>query len=167
MFGECCIARGIYRSGWSRSMTSNFKLHMLWNITPRPPKPSTYACQRRSTTRSKRWPKHPHGPRDALHNPSRFVIARPRAVCGVAFIANSARYWPQNASCIPSRSARHTHALSYAEHPKSFLAINALTHCVQTESWQLRDIQEDIKEADAGEFATDKQVNSVFAKYGA
>ena len=50
---------------------------------------------------------------------------------------------------------------------QELLAIDALTHCVQTESWQLRDIQEDIKEADAGEFATDKQVNSVFAKYGA
>jgi hypothetical protein len=55
--------------------------------------------------------------RDALHNPSRFVIARPRAVCGVAFVANSTRYWPQNAPCIPSRSALHQLALSYAEHP--------------------------------------------------
>ena len=55
--------------------------------------------------------------RDALHNPSRLVLARPRAVCGVAFIANSTRYWPQTASCIPSRSALHTSALSYADHP--------------------------------------------------
>jgi hypothetical protein len=54
---------------------------------------------------------------DALHNPSRFVPARPRAVCGVAFIANSTRYWPQNAPCIPSRSALHSLAWSYAEHP--------------------------------------------------
>jgi len=50
---------------------------------------------------------------------------------------------------------------------KSFLAIDALTHYVQNESWQIRDIQEGIKEADAGEFATDKQVKAVFAKYGA
>ena len=55
--------------------------------------------------------------KDALHNPSRFVLARPRAVCGVAFIANSTRYWPQNAPCIPSRSAPHPLELSYAEHP--------------------------------------------------
>ena len=86
--------------------------------------------------------------------------AQPFTVCDSAASGGLRR-------CIPSRSALHTHALRYAEHPKSFLAINALTHCVQTESWQLRDIQEDIKEADAGEFATDKQVNSVFAKYGA
>jgi predicted transcriptional regulator len=50
---------------------------------------------------------------------------------------------------------------------KSFLAIDALTHYVQIESWQIRDVQEGIKEADAGEFATDKQVKAVFAKYGA
>jgi hypothetical protein len=56
-------------------------------------------------------------PKDALHNSSRRVLARSRAVCGVAFIANSTRYWLQNAPSIPSRSALHPLALSYAEHP--------------------------------------------------
>jgi len=42
-----------------------------------------------------------------------------------------------------------------------------LTQYVQNESWQNRDIHEGIKEADAGEFASDKQVKAVFAKYGA
>ena len=50
---------------------------------------------------------------------------------------------------------------------KSFLAIDALTHYVQTESWQIRDIHESIKEADAAAFATDEQVKAVFGKYGA
>ena len=50
---------------------------------------------------------------------------------------------------------------------KSFLAIDALTQYVQSEAWQIRDIHEGIKEADAGEFATDQQVKAVFAKYGA
>lgn len=50
---------------------------------------------------------------------------------------------------------------------KSFLAIDALTSYVQRESWQIRDIREGIQEADAGEFATDEQVNAVFGKYGA
>ena len=46
--------------------------------------------------------------RDALHNPSRLVLARPRAVCGVAFIANITRYWPKNVPHpIPTRAA-HT-----------------------------------------------------------
>jgi len=50
---------------------------------------------------------------------------------------------------------------------KSFLTIDALTNYVERESWQIRDIHDGIKEADAGEFATDDQVNAVFAKYGA
>jgi len=50
---------------------------------------------------------------------------------------------------------------------KSFLAIDALTNYVQSESWQIRDIQEGIQEADAGEFASDQQIKAVFAKYGA
>lgn len=50
---------------------------------------------------------------------------------------------------------------------KSFLAIDALSSYVQRESWQIRDIREGIQEADAGEFATDEQVNAVFGKYGA
>ena len=45
--------------------------------------------------------------------------------------------------------------------------VTALTNYVQSESWQIRDIHEGIKEADAGEFATDKRVKAVFAKYGA
>jgi len=50
---------------------------------------------------------------------------------------------------------------------KSFLAVEALTNYVQSESWQIREIHEGIKEADAGEFATESQVKAVFAKYGA
>ena len=48
---------------------------------------------------------------------------------------------------------------------KSLVTIDALTNYVHTESWQIRDIDKGIKEADAGEFATDKQVKAVFAKY--
>lgn len=50
---------------------------------------------------------------------------------------------------------------------KSFLTIDALTQYVERESWQIRDIHEGLKEADAGEFATDDQDKAVFAKYGA
>ena len=49
---------------------------------------------------------------------------------------------------------------------KSFLAVDALTQYVKSESWQIQDIHKAIKEADAGEFATDQQVNDVFGKYG-
>jgi RHH-type rel operon transcriptional repressor/antitoxin RelB len=48
-----------------------------------------------------------------------------------------------------------------------YLTIDALTSYMQRESWRIRDIHEGIREADAGEFATDEQVKAVFAKYGA
>ncbi len=50
---------------------------------------------------------------------------------------------------------------------KSFLTIDALTNYVQNEAWQIRDIHAGIKEADADEFATGKQVKALFSKYGA
>ena len=49
---------------------------------------------------------------------------------------------------------------------KSFLAVDALTQYVKSESWQIQDIHKAIKEADAGELATDQQVKDVFGKYG-
>jgi RHH-type rel operon transcriptional repressor/antitoxin RelB len=50
---------------------------------------------------------------------------------------------------------------------KSFLTIEALKGYLQSESWQIRDIQEGIQEADEGRFATAEEVSTVFAKYGA
>jgi RHH-type rel operon transcriptional repressor/antitoxin RelB len=50
---------------------------------------------------------------------------------------------------------------------KSFLTIQALESYLETESWQIQDIQQGIREADASEFASMKEVNAVFQKYGA
>ncbi len=50
---------------------------------------------------------------------------------------------------------------------KSFLTMEALKAYVERESWQIRDIHEGIEEADAGDFATEAEVNAVFAKHGA
>jgi predicted transcriptional regulator len=50
---------------------------------------------------------------------------------------------------------------------KSFLAIEALTNYVQSESWQINDIRQGLDEADSGDFASDKEVEAVFLKYGA
>ena len=49
---------------------------------------------------------------------------------------------------------------------KSFLTIEALKAYLDNESWQIRDIQDGIKEADAGDFASSEEVNAVFAKHG-
>ena len=53
------------------------------------------------------------------------------------------------------------------ERTKSFVTLTALTRYLQEQSWQIRDIKEGIAEADNGEFATDEEVTTVFAKYGA
>ncbi len=50
---------------------------------------------------------------------------------------------------------------------KSFLAIEALKSYLERESWQIQDIHRGLAEADAGDFASEAQVNAVFAKYGA
>lgn len=50
---------------------------------------------------------------------------------------------------------------------KRHVTIDALSDHVQCESWQIRDIHEGIREADAGEFATEDQVRAVFATRGA
>ena len=49
---------------------------------------------------------------------------------------------------------------------KSFLAAEAIREFVELNEWQVQEIKEAIKEADAGDFASDSEVNAVFAKWG-
>ena len=49
---------------------------------------------------------------------------------------------------------------------KSAITVAALRGYVEAESWQIADIEEGIAEADRGEFASESEVNSFFAKYG-
>ena len=68
---------------------------------------------------------------------------------------------------LPEALYNQIEALSKAtERTNSSLATAALTNYIQNESWQIHDIHEGIKEADAGEFTSEKQVNAVFAEYG-
>ena len=48
---------------------------------------------------------------------------------------------------------------------KSFLAAEAIREFVELNEWQVQEIKEAIKEADAGDFASDSEVNAVFAKW--
>ncbi|NWD46862.1 CopG family ribbon-helix-helix protein [Pseudomonas gingeri] len=50
---------------------------------------------------------------------------------------------------------------------KSFLAIDALRDYLAREAWQIAEIQRAIEEADAGDFATDEEVEASFRKWGA
>ena len=49
---------------------------------------------------------------------------------------------------------------------KSAITVAALRDYVEAESWQIQDIEQGIAEADRGEFVSDSEVNSFFAKYG-
>lgn len=49
---------------------------------------------------------------------------------------------------------------------KSAIMVAALREYVEAESWQIQDIEQGIAEADRGEFASDSEVSSFFAKYG-
>ena len=48
---------------------------------------------------------------------------------------------------------------------KSFLAGQAIRDFVERESWQIAEITQAIREADAGDFATKAELNAVSAKW--
>jgi predicted transcriptional regulator len=48
---------------------------------------------------------------------------------------------------------------------RSFLVAEAIETYVKDQAWQIQAIQEGIKEADKGNFATDKQVKKAFKKW--
>jgi RHH-type transcriptional regulator, rel operon repressor / antitoxin RelB len=50
---------------------------------------------------------------------------------------------------------------------KSFVTVEALSSYLEAQSWQIREVRVALEEADRGEFATEEEVNAVFAKYGA
>jgi RHH-type rel operon transcriptional repressor/antitoxin RelB len=49
---------------------------------------------------------------------------------------------------------------------RSFLVAEAIETYVKDQAWQIQAIQEGIKEADKGKFATDKEVKKAFKKWG-
>jgi predicted transcriptional regulator len=53
------------------------------------------------------------------------------------------------------------------ERTKSFVTVEALSSYLEAQSWQIREVTVALEEADRGEFATEEEVNAVFAKYGA
>ncbi len=54
---------------------------------------------------------------------------------------------------------------SSIQRDRSFVLSEAITLYLDVHRWQLEDIQKAIAEADAGDFASDKQVADTFAKW--
>lgn len=48
---------------------------------------------------------------------------------------------------------------------KSFLAAEAIREFIELNEWQIQEIKTAIKEADAGDFASDQEVKDVFSKW--
>ena len=73
---------------------------------------------------------------------------------------------PVNAR-IPFDMATEIDALTKATgRTKSFLAVKALREYLQVQAWQVRDIKDALAEANRGEFATENEVATFFAKFG-
>ncbi len=57
--------------------------------------------------------------------------------------------------------------LSAATHrSKSFLAAEAVREFVEANEWQIEEVKKALNEADAGDFAGDREVQAVFNKWG-
>ena len=48
---------------------------------------------------------------------------------------------------------------------RSFLAGDAIRKFIELNEWQIQELQKAIKEADAGEFASNKEIKDVFDKW--
>lgn len=57
--------------------------------------------------------------------------------------------------------------ISAATHrSRSFLAAEAVREFIELNEWQIEEIKDAVKEADAGDFASDQEVHAVFSKWG-
>ncbi len=52
-----------------------------------------------------------------------------------------------------------------ADVPSTDLAVDAINSYVEIQEWQIHQIEEGLREADAGDFASDEEVAAVFAKW--
>lgn len=48
---------------------------------------------------------------------------------------------------------------------KNFLAVQALRNFIEQESWQIAEIKKGLAEADAGDFATDEEMQALNTKW--
>ena len=51
------------------------------------------------------------------------------------------------------------------KHPKPFLAAEAIERYLELEAWQIKEIKQAIKEADADDFVSDAQFAKIVRKY--
>ena len=63
---------------------------------------------------------------------------------------------------LPDELSQQLEALATATgRSKSFLASQAIRDFLERESWQIREITQAIQEANAGDFASDQEINAI------
>ena len=67
----------------------------------------------------------------------------------------------------PELKTRLDKLASVTHRSKSFLASEAVREFIELNEWQIQELKAAIKEADAGDFASDQDVEAVFSKWGA
>lgn len=68
---------------------------------------------------------------------------------------------------LPANVYQQLEALAQATaRTKSFVTVQALSTYLHEQSWQTQDIEAAMQEADRGDFASEAEVQAVFAKYG-
>jgi predicted transcriptional regulator len=67
---------------------------------------------------------------------------------------------------VPTEMKERLDKLAEATHrSKSYLAGEALRQYIDLEAWQIGEIQQALKEADATDFASDAEIDAVVRKY--
>jgi predicted transcriptional regulator len=67
---------------------------------------------------------------------------------------------------VDQKTKRRLERLANAtERTKSFLAAEAIRSYLDLNEWQIQEIRAGLREADAGDFASDTEVEAVFAKW--
>lgn len=80
-------------------------------------------------------------------------------------ISNTTAEKPLNVR-LPIELAAQLEAFTKATgRTKSFLAVEALEAYIDQQNWQIAEVKAGVEEADRGEFATDEEMEAIFAKY--
>lgn len=66
----------------------------------------------------------------------------------------------------PALKARLDQLAGATRRSKSFLAAEAIREFVELNEWQIRELQQAVREADAGDFANPEEVGAVLSKWG-
>lgn len=65
----------------------------------------------------------------------------------------------------PELKSRLDKLASATRRSKSYLASEAVREFIELNEWQIQELQKAIKEADAGDFALDPEVDAIFDKW--